>query len=69
MADDMSNYYLPKTQTFVELDCTAAFNNLTDQEKLYAHYLTQVRLELVLCNLCDLIICYTLFQNEIFKMF
>ncbi|XP_026328243.1 dipeptidyl peptidase 3 isoform X2 [Hyposmocoma kahamanoa] len=41
MADDMSNYYLPKTQTFVELDCTEAFNNLTDQEKLYAHYLTQ----------------------------
>lgn len=43
MAEDMSNYYLPKTQTFVELDCTEAFNNLTDQEKLYAHYLTQVR--------------------------
>ncbi|XP_013189468.2 dipeptidyl peptidase 3 isoform X2 [Amyelois transitella] len=38
---DKSNFLLPNHQTFVELDCSQAFNNLTNQEKLYAHYLSQ----------------------------
>ncbi|XP_059048379.1 dipeptidyl peptidase 3 [Achroia grisella] len=38
---DKSNYLLPNNQRFVELDSSQAFNNLTKQEKLYAHYLSQ----------------------------
>ncbi|XP_052752684.1 dipeptidyl peptidase 3 isoform X1 [Galleria mellonella] len=40
-AIDKSNYLLPNNQRFVELDSSQAFNNLTKQEKLYAHYLSQ----------------------------
>lgn len=42
MAVDKSNFLLPNNQRFVELDSSQAFNNLTKQEKLYAHYLSQV---------------------------
>ncbi|KAJ2939650.1 hypothetical protein O0L34_g14369 [Tuta absoluta] len=41
MAEDKSNFLLPNNQRFVELECTQAFTNLTPQEKLYAHYLSQ----------------------------
>ncbi|GLV40147.1 Dipeptidyl aminopeptidase III [Carabus blaptoides fortunei] len=43
MADstDKSNYILPNDQPIVELDCATAFNNLTNDEKLYAHYLSR----------------------------
>ncbi|KAL0840550.1 hypothetical protein ABMA28_015768 [Loxostege sticticalis] len=41
MAVDKSNFLLPNNQRFVELDSSQAFNNLTKQEKLYAHYLSQ----------------------------
>ncbi|XP_073951083.1 dipeptidyl peptidase 3 isoform X2 [Choristoneura fumiferana] len=41
MAVDKSNFLLPNNQRFVELDSSQAFNNLTTQEKLYAHYLSQ----------------------------
>ncbi|KAL4708414.1 hypothetical protein ACJJTC_019650 [Scirpophaga incertulas] len=41
MAVDKSNYLLPNNQRFVELDSSEAFNNLSNQEKLYAHYLSQ----------------------------
>uniref|UniRef100_A0A1E1W925 Dipeptidyl peptidase 3 n=1 Tax=Pectinophora gossypiella TaxID=13191 RepID=A0A1E1W925_PECGO len=41
MAVDKSNFLLPNNQRFVELDSEQAFNNLTTQEKLYAHYLSQ----------------------------
>ncbi|XP_047986540.1 dipeptidyl peptidase 3 isoform X2 [Leguminivora glycinivorella] len=41
MAVDKSNFLLPNNQRFVELDSSQAFNNLTNQEKLYAHYLSQ----------------------------
>lgn len=41
MSGDKSNFTLPNNQRFVELDCCSAFNNLTKEEKLYAHYLSQ----------------------------
>ncbi|XP_045493588.1 dipeptidyl peptidase 3 [Colias croceus] len=40
-AMDKSNFLLPNNQRFVELDSSQAFENLTKQEKLYAHYLSQ----------------------------
>ncbi|CAH0407644.1 unnamed protein product [Chilo suppressalis] len=41
MAVDKSNFLLPNNQRFVELDSSQAFANLTNQEKLYAHYLSR----------------------------
>ncbi|CAG9115450.1 unnamed protein product [Plutella xylostella] len=41
MAEDKSNFLLPNNQRFVELDSSQAFNNLSNEEKLYAHYLSQ----------------------------
>ncbi|XP_075970356.1 dipeptidyl peptidase 3 isoform X2 [Anticarsia gemmatalis] len=41
MAEDKSTFLLPNNQKFVELDSSQAFNKLTDNEKLYAHYLSQ----------------------------
>jgi len=37
----LSHYILPLDQPVVNLDCTEAFNGLTDQEKLYTYYLSQ----------------------------
>nr|XP_026486159.1 dipeptidyl peptidase 3 [Vanessa tameamea] len=39
--EDKSIYLLPNNQRFVELDSSQAFENLTNQEKLYAHYLSK----------------------------
>ncbi|XP_068630188.1 dipeptidyl peptidase 3 isoform X2 [Battus philenor] len=39
--EDKSNFLLPNNQRFVELDSSQAFNNLTNKEKLYAHYLSK----------------------------
>lgn len=39
--EDKSIYLLPNNQRFVELDSSQAFENLTKQEKLYAHYLSK----------------------------
>ncbi|KAG6452239.1 dipeptidyl peptidase 3 isoform X2 [Manduca sexta] len=41
MAEDKSHFLLPNNQRFVELDSSQAFSNLTTQEQLYAHYLSQ----------------------------
>jgi hypothetical protein len=38
---DLSQYTLPNDTPVVVLDCQEAFDGLTDQEKLYAHYLAQ----------------------------
>ncbi|CAL8111205.1 unnamed protein product [Orchesella dallaii] len=37
----LSHYILPLEQPVVNLDCTEAFNGLTDQEKLYTYYLSK----------------------------
>ena len=39
MEVELSEYTLPNTQPIVQLDCRKAFNGLSNQEKLYAHYL------------------------------
>lgn len=45
--EDKSIYLLPNNQRFVELDSSQAFENLTKQEKLYAHYLSKVRTNII----------------------
>ncbi|KAH3844273.1 hypothetical protein DPMN_086530, partial [Dreissena polymorpha] len=38
---NISEHTLPNSTGVCLLDCTTAFNNLTDREKLYAHYISQ----------------------------
>ena len=38
---DLSQYILPNHTGVCLLDCTTAFTKLTDQEKKYAHYISQ----------------------------
>lgn len=38
---NVQHYLAPKEQPVHVLDCTSAFQNLTDQEKLYAHHISQ----------------------------
>ncbi|XP_021378701.1 dipeptidyl peptidase 3-like [Mizuhopecten yessoensis] len=38
---DISQYVMPNDTGLCLLDCTKAFDNLTDKEKLYAHYISQ----------------------------
>lgn len=38
---DTTLYMLPNNQPVVMLDCDTAFKSLTQNEKLYAHYLSQ----------------------------
>ena len=41
MAENISLYTLPNDQPINQLDCSEAFNGLSEKEKLYAHYLSQ----------------------------
>ena len=41
MTTDLSQFVFPNDTPVAILDCTEAFAGLTDQEKLYAHYLAQ----------------------------
>lgn len=56
-SEDVSQFILPNNQPVVLLECQQAFQGLTEQEKLYAHFLAQASWYgglIVLIQVCDL---------------
>jgi len=40
-SENIDDFIVPNDQPVVDLDCLVAFNNLTEVEKKYAHYLSK----------------------------